>query len=297
MPELPEVETTKTSLEPLLGLRLVNVTVYQPSLRWAVPDDLLELIGLTLNHLSRRSKYIIADFEGKQMLWHLGMSGSFRLCEPNTTLRKHDHVVFDFGDIHLRYHDPRRFGCLLWLDETHQQKLLDPLGPEPLSDDFNADYLFEKLKNKQVAIKVALMDNHIVVGVGNIYATECLFNTGIHPAQPANSLSQAQVTALVAEIKKVLAHAIQLGGSTLRDYTNASGENGYFQQTLLAYGRVGEMCVNCETPIENIKLGQRASAFCPQCQPFKKVKIKTTATTSTKKANRVSTKKSKGATK
>ena len=297
MPELPEVETTKTSLEPLLGLRLVNVTVYQPSLRWAVPDDLSQLIGLTLNHLSRRSKYIIADFEGKQMLWHLGMSGSFRLCEPNTKLRKHDHVIFDFGDIHLRYHDPRRFGCLLWLDQTHQEKLLDSLGPEPLSDNFSANYLFEKLKNKQVAIKVALMDNHVVVGVGNIYATECLFNTGIHPAQRANSLSQAQVTALVAEIKKVLAHAIQLGGSTLRDYSNASGENGYFQQTLLAYGRVGEMCVNCETPIENIKLGQRASAFCPQCQPFKKVKIKTTATTSTKKANRVSTKKSKGATK
>lgn len=297
MPELPEVETTKTSLEPLLGLRLVNVTVYQPSLRWAVPDDLSQLIGLTLNHLSRRSKYIIADFEGKQMLWHLGMSGSFRLCESNTKLRKHDHVVFDFGDIHLRYHDPRRFGCLLWLDQTHQEKLLDSLGPEPLSDNFSANYLFEKLKNKQVAIKVALMDNHVVVGVGNIYATECLFNTGIHPAQRANSLSQAQVTALVAEIKKVLAHAIQLGGSTLRDYSNASGENGYFQQTLLAYGRVGEMCVNCETPIENIKLGQRASAFCPQCQPFKKVKIKTTATKSTKKANRVSTKKSKGATK
>lgn len=297
MPELPEVETTKTSLEPLLGLRLVNVTVYQPSLRWAVPDDLSQLIGLTLNHLSRRSKYIIADFEGKQMLWHLGMSGSFRLCESNTKLRKHDHVIFDFGDIHLRYHDPRRFGCLLWLDQTHQEKLLDSLGPEPLSDNFSANYLFEKLKNKQVAIKVALMDNHVVVGVGNIYATECLFNTGIHPAQRANSLSQAQVTALVAEIKKVLAHAIQLGGSTLRDYSNASGENGYFQQTLLAYGRVGEMCVNCETPIENIKLGQRASAFCPQCQPFKKVKIKTTATTSTKKANRVSTKKSKGATK
>lgn len=297
MPELPEVETTKTSLEPLLGLRLVNVTVYQPSLRWAVPDDLSQLIGLTLNHLSRRSKYIIADFEGKQMLWHLGMSGSFRLCESNTKLRKHDHVVFDFGDIHLRYHDPRRFGCLLWLDQTHQEKLLDSLGSEPLSDNFSANYLFEKLKNKQVAIKVALMDNHVVVGVGNIYATECLFNTGIHPAQRANSLSQAQVTALVAEIKKVLAHAIQLGGSTLRDYSNASGENGYFQQTLLAYGRVGEMCVNCETPIENIKLGQRASAFCPQCQPFKKVKIKTTATTSTKKANRVSTKKSKGATK
>lgn len=267
MPELPEVETTKNSLEPLLGAQVKHVTVHNASLRWMIPEDLHLLQNTRLHRLERRSKYIIADFGEKKMLWHLGMSGSFRLCEPTDPLRKHDHVVFDFGDIHLRYHDPRRFGCILWLDEQTQQKLLQPLGPEPLSEDFDADYLADKLKNKHIAIKVALMDNHVVVGVGNIYATESLFNVGIHPAQPASTLTHAQIKQLVIEIKRILKHAIDLGGSTLRDYSNAMGENGYFQQTLLAYGRAGEMCVNCETPLENLKLGQRASVFCPQCQP------------------------------
>ena len=173
----------------------------------------------------------------------------------------------------LRYHDPRRFGCILWLDEYSQTKLIDTLGPEPLSEAFHADYLFNRFKTKNTAIKVAMMDNHIVVGVGNIYATESLFNLGIHPAQPASSLTFQQVEKMVIEIKRILKQAIDLGGSTLRDYSNAMGENGYFQQTLLAYGRAGEMCVNCETTLENLKLGQRASVFCPQCQALKQVKI------------------------
>lgn len=207
------------------------------------------------------------------MLWHLGMSGSFRLCETTEELRKHDHLIIQFDDIELRYHDPRRFGCILWLDAQSQSKLIDTLGPEPLSENFNSQYLFEKLKNKNVGTKVAIMDNHVVVGVGNIYATESLFNMGIHPAQPASTLSLAQIEKLVLEIKRILKQAIDLGGSTLRDYTNAMGENGYFQQTLLAYGRAGEMCVNCETTLENIKLGQRASVFCPECQPLKKMQL------------------------
>lgn len=273
MPELPEVETTKTSLLPLLEQRVHAVQVRQSSLRWPIPDDLQKLVGQKLLNLTRRSKYILAQFEQDSMLWHLGMSGSFRLCEPEAELRKHDHLIIQFDDIQLRYHDPRRFGCILWLDENSQSKLIDPLGPEPLSDAFNTDYLFQKLKNKNVGIKVAIMDNHVVVGVGNIYATESLFNLGIHPAQPASSLSLAQVEKLVIEIKRILKQAIDLGGSTLRDYSNAMGENGYFQQTLLAYGRAGEMCVNCETTLENLKLGQRASVFCPECQPLKKVKL------------------------
>ncbi|MCH4246773.1 MAG: bifunctional DNA-formamidopyrimidine glycosylase/DNA-(apurinic or apyrimidinic site) lyase [Acinetobacter populi] len=272
MPELPEVETTKVSLSPLIGQTVKQVTVRNASLRWAVPDDLNQLVNHQLRSLQRRSKYIIADFGEQQMLWHLGMSGSFRICQPEEELRKHDHVIFDFGEQQLRYHDPRRFGCLLWLDNNTQSKLLNPLGPEPLSEVFNPDYLFKKLQNKHVAIKVALMDNHVVVGVGNIYATESLFNTGIHPAQPASSLSRKQIEKLVIEIKRILKQAIDLGGSTLRDYSNAMGENGYFQQTLLAYGRAGEMCINCETLLENLKLGQRASVFCPQCQPLKKIK-------------------------
>ena len=273
MPELPEVETTKTSLLPLLDQKVIDIQVNNSSLRWPIPEDIQKLKGQKLLKLSRRSKYILAEFEHDTMLWHLGMSGSFRLCEKDTDLRKHDHLIIRFEDDELRYHDPRRFGCILWLDASSQIKLIDTLGPEPLSEEFNAQYLATKLKNKNIAIKVAIMDNHIVVGVGNIYATESLFNLGIHPAQPASSLSTDQIEKLVIEIKRILKQAIDLGGSTLRDYTNAMGENGYFQQTLLAYGRAGEMCINCETTLENLKLGQRASVFCPQCQPLKKVKI------------------------
>ncbi len=273
MPELPEVETTKTSLLPLLDQTVQSVQIYQSSLRWPIPDDISKLVGQKLIQLTRRSKYILAEFENDTMLWHLGMSGSFRLCEPTDELRKHDHLVIHFEDFELRYHDPRRFGCILWLDDYSQTKLIDTLGPEPLSDAFNADYLADKFKNKNVGAKVAIMDNHIVVGVGNIYATESLFNLGIHPAQPASTLSRDQIERFVIEVKRILKQAIDLGGSTLRDYTNAMGENGYFQQTLLAYGRAGEMCINSETTLENIKLGQRASVFCPQCQPLKKSKI------------------------
>ena len=275
MPELPEVETTKTSLLPLIEQKVISVEVRQSSLRWPIPEDIQKLTGQKLLKLTRRSKYILAEFEHDSMLWHLGMSGSFRLCEPHTELRKHDHLIIQFEDIELRYHDPRRFGCILWLDQNAQTKLIDTLGPEPLSDAFNADYLASKFKKKNVAAKVAIMDNHMVVGVGNIYATESLFNLGIHPAQPASSLSMQQIEKLVIEIKRILKQAIDLGGSTLRDYSNAMGENGYFQQTLLAYGRAGEMCVNCETTLENLKLGQRASVFCPQCQPLKNVKMLT----------------------
>jgi formamidopyrimidine-DNA glycosylase len=273
MPELPEVETTKTSLNPLLNQRVQAVRVFNPSLRWAIPNDIEKLIGQQLTQLTRRSKYILAHFEQDQMLWHLGMSGSFRLCQQSDEVRKHDHLIIDFEDVQLRYHDPRRFGCILWLDQANQSKLIDTLGPEPLSEDFNATYLAEKLNKKNVAIKVALMDNHVVVGVGNIYATESLFNIGVHPAQPASTLTKSQIKNLVVEVKRILKQAIDLGGSTLRDYSNAKGENGYFQQTLLAYGRAGEMCVNCETTLENLKLGQRASVFCPQCQKLKLQKV------------------------
>ncbi|TCB52767.1 bifunctional DNA-formamidopyrimidine glycosylase/DNA-(apurinic or apyrimidinic site) lyase [Acinetobacter sp. ANC 4779] len=275
MPELPEVETTKTSLLPLIDQKVNSIQVRESRLRWPIPNDIQKLQGQKLVRLTRRSKYILAQFEQDSMLWHLGMSGSFRLCDANTELRKHDHLIIQFEGIELRYHDPRRFGCILWLDPDSQSKLIDTLGPEPLSEAFNADYLAEKFKKKNVAAKVAIMDNHIVVGVGNIYATESLFNLGIHPAQPASSLTRLQIEKLVIEVKRILKQAIDLGGSTLRDYTNAMGENGYFQQTLLAYGRAGEMCVNCETTLENLKLGQRASVFCPQCQPLKKVKIAT----------------------
>ncbi|MFW1943130.1 bifunctional DNA-formamidopyrimidine glycosylase/DNA-(apurinic or apyrimidinic site) lyase [Acinetobacter guillouiae] len=269
MPELPEVETTKASLLPLIDQKVLHVQVRESRLRWPIPEDIQQLQGQKLVRLTRRSKYILAEFETHSMLWHLGMSGSFRICDEHEALRKHDHLIIQFEDTQLRYHDPRRFGCIIWLNEESRTKLIDTLGPEPLSDEFHAEYLAEKFKNKNVGTKVAIMDNHIVVGVGNIYATESLFNLGIHPAQPASSLTKAQIQKLVIEIKRILKQAIDLGGSTLRDYSNAMGENGYFQQTLLAYGRAGEMCINCETTLENLKLGQRASVFCPQCQPLK----------------------------
>ena len=269
MPELPEVETTKTSLLPLIDQKVLHVQVRESRLRWPIPEDIQQLQGQKLVRLTRRSKYILAEFETHSMLWHLGMSGSFRICDEHEALRKHDHLIIQFEDTQLRYHDPRRFGCIIWLNEESQTKLIDTLGPETLSDEFHAEYLAEKFNNKNVGTKVAIMDNHIVVGVGNIYATESLFNLGIHPAQPASSLTKAQIQKLVIEIKRILKQAIDLGGSTLRDYSNAMGENGYFQQTLLAYGRAGEMCINCETTLENLKLGQRASVFCPQCQPLK----------------------------
>ena len=157
MPELPEVETTKTSLLPLLNEKVLKVQVFQSSLRWPIPSDIQKLVGQKLLKLSRRSKYILAEFEHDTMLWHLGMSGSFRICDGHEALRKHDHLVIQFEDLQLRYHDPRRFGCILWLDANSQTKLIDTLGPEPLSDAFNADYLFNKFKKKQTGIKVSVV--------------------------------------------------------------------------------------------------------------------------------------------
>ncbi len=272
MPELPEVETTKNSLLPLIGQRVSTVQVIQPRLRWPVPDSLTLLQGMTLTTLERRAKYILAHFTDDDatapviLLLHLGMSGSLTLTDASRTLRKHDHVVIRFESEELRYHDPRRFGAMLWLDDD-SRTLLAKLAPEPLSDEFNAEYLAAKIGHKNIAIKNAIMDNHIVVGVGNIYATEALFHCAIHPLRPAKSLSATEVTALTAEIKRILQQAIALGGSTLRDYVNGRGENGYFQQTLDVYGRAKLPCNQCQTLIETVKIGQRASAYCPKCQP------------------------------
>lgn len=270
MPELPEVETTKNSLAPLIGQKVKTVVVHQSSLRWPVPSDLDRLNGQTLLRLERRAKYILAYFgqagiENHIALLHLGMSGSLTLVEPEREKRKHDHVIISFEQIQLRYHDPRRFGSILWLNE-YTQSLLSKLAPEPLTDDFNADYLWQKIQNKSAAIKTVIMDNHIVVGVGNIYATEALFHTYIHPLRPAKSLTMLEVAALTDEIKRILTAAIALGGSSLKDYVNGLGENGYFQQTLDVYGRAKEPCHRCHTLIETVRIGQRASAFCPHCQ-------------------------------
>lgn len=311
MPELPEVETTKTSLTPLLGQQVVDVKVFQPKLRWSMPDDLNQLVDYTLDSVERRAKYLILNFipltsvntnasiqpnslAPRQLLIHLGMSGSLQQHSHGTDKRKHDHLVVTFSgadnsQTQLHYYDPRRFGSVLWFKD-YGHKLLDHLGPEPLSADFTADYLYHliqrsdnpnqtldnnianKTNSKQPikrAIKSVIMEQQVVVGVGNIYATESLYLSGIHPATPANEVSYEQIVILVEHIKAILKKAITLGGSTLRDFTVASGQTGYFQQTLNVYGRQGEDCPHCDTLLENIKLNGRASVFCPNCQPTK----------------------------
>ncbi len=308
MPELPEVETTKTSLKPLSGQNLTAVQVFQPKLRWPMPNDLNVLVGYILQNIERRAKYLILSFVPtaellksaqtlsddaalqykRQLIIHLGMSGSLQQYPIDTEKRKHDHLVMTFSasdgpQIQLHYHDPRRFGAVLWYAD-YSDKLLNHLGPEPLSQDFTADYLYhliqrttdnlstqaKKTKRKPIArpIKSVIMEQQIVVGVGNIYATESLYLAGIHPATPAHQLSHEQIVILVDHIKNILQKAIELGGSTLRDFTVASGQTGYFQQTLNVYGRQGESCPSCNTPLDNIKLNGRASVYCSNCQPI-----------------------------
>ncbi len=292
MPELPEVETTKTSLEPLLGQTLTRVQVFQPKLRWAVPDNLANLNGYQLKSVDRRAKYLLLTFikkdaEPLKLIVHLGMSGSLQQLPMETEKRKHDHVILTFSDNlgnqnALHYHDPRRFGAMLWHHEYHD-KLLTHLGVEPLSKAFNANYLYQLIQKTCPSnlairntkkpqpmtkpIKAVIMEQQVVVGVGNIYATESLFLANIHPSTPANQLSFDQIATLTAHIKAILSRAIDLGGSTLRDFTVANGQTGYFQQTLNVYGKQGQPCPNCQTPLENVKITGRASVFCPNCQP------------------------------
>ena len=294
MPELPEVETTKTSLKPLLGQKVAAVQVFQPKLRWQMPDDLNRLVGYRLHTVERRAKYLIATFSTTdeitqallthQLIIHLGMSGSLQQHAYASEKRKHDHLLLIFQDAsgiqtQLHYHDPRRFGAVLW-HQDYSAKLLNHLGPEPLSSAFSTDYLYaiiqrsadiqqgSKKRPITKAIKSVIMEQQIVVGVGNIYATESLYLAGIHPATPANQLTYEQIDLLVQHIKVILDKAIALGGSTLRDFTVASGQTGYFQQTLNVYGKQGQACPHCATTLENIKLNGRASVYCPSCQPL-----------------------------
>ncbi len=268
MPELPEVETTKRGIEPYLsGHTISDVIVRQPSLRWPVEDAILNLKGQVIRSLERRSKYILVHTDIGTATWHLGMSGSLRLVEPGTEPRKHDHIDWRLssGKI-LRYHDPRRFGALLWTANGDEFTHLSHLGPEPLTDDFDLDYLFNKSRGKTQAVKTFLMDGRVVVGVGNIYANESLFLAGIRPTTPAGKISKTRYQRLIPIIKQVLDQAITQGGTTLRDFVGSDGQPGYFAQQLLVYGRGGEDCKTCDTRLKEIKLGQRATVYCPKCQ-------------------------------
>ncbi len=271
MPELPEVETTRRGIEPhVAGRHIESVTVRDPRLRWPVRDDLAEfLAGRPVEAVERRAKYLLLRLDhGERVLIHLGMSGSLRLDDPANPPRKHDHVEWrlDTGKA-LRLHDPRRFGAVLTdrIDAPHER--LASLGPEPLDAVFDGPYLAERLAGRRVAIKQAIMNAAIVVGVGNIYASEALFLAGIHPCRPAGSLGPKECAALAEAIRQVLTAAIEQGGTTLRDFLAPSGAPGYFRQTLNVYERGDAPCRRCGEPIERIVLGQRSTWFCPACQP------------------------------
>ncbi|WFM70885.1 bifunctional DNA-formamidopyrimidine glycosylase/DNA-(apurinic or apyrimidinic site) lyase [Halomonas sp. CKK8] len=273
MPELPEVETTRRGIAPHVeGREITEVIVRQARLRVPVPADLVErLVGARIGDLARRAKYLLVPLEGEApgtLLWHLGMSGSLRIARLGELPKKHDHLdlVLDDGAI-LRYHDPRRFGFVDWLaGSTEQDARLARLGPEPLSEAFDGERLFARSRGRRLAVKPFLMDNAVVVGVGNIYAAEALFLAGIDPRRAAGRISRERYDRLAAAVREVLAAAITQGGTTLRDFVGGTGEPGYFKQRLNVYGRDGQACRRCGAELRLVTLGQRASVFCGHCQ-------------------------------
>lgn len=274
MPELPEVEVTRLGLLPVEGAMIEQVTIRHHGLRWPIPQDLpSHLQGQRILKLTRRAKYILAEIGNSQvkgvLLLHLGMSGRLCLLERDFPAEKHDHFDIRFADGRvIRLRDPRRFGAVLWLNQDPMQHaLLRTLGPEPLESAFDAVYLHQQLGTRSAAIKTTIMDAHLVVGVGNIYASESLFRARIHPETPAKALTLTQCERLVQEIKATLSAALEAGGSSLRDFFGADGNPGYFQQTYYVYGRTGEPCRICQRPILTIRLGQRSTFYCQHCQP------------------------------
>ncbi|WP_263081660.1 bifunctional DNA-formamidopyrimidine glycosylase/DNA-(apurinic or apyrimidinic site) lyase [Endozoicomonas sp. Mp262] len=271
MPELPEVETTRRGIEPhIKGRTVKEVIVRQHRLRWPVPDDLSQhLAGATINNVRRRAKYLLLETAEGTLIVHLGMSGCLRvLNDPDQPVGKHDHVDIVLSDNQrLRYTDPRRFGAILWTEKPlWEHDLLKKLGPEPLSDDFTAQRLLMMSRGRTQAVKTFIMDNHVVVGVGNIYANEALFKAGIRPDRPCGKISQTRYERLVIAIRETLVKAIEQGGTTLRDFVGGDGKPGYFKQELAVYGRAGQNCVKCGNTITEIRLGNRSTCFCKRCQ-------------------------------
>ena len=269
MPELPEVETTRRGIEGhLTGRKLTGWTVRNPALRWPVevPEGLR---GQTIRAVGRRAKYLLLHLDAGALILHLGMSGSLRVLPADAPVLKHDHVdlLLDDGRM-LRFNDPRRFGSLLWQPvPVMEHWLLRGLGPEPLEASFSGAYLKTAARRRKVAVKNFIMDAHVVVGVGNIYANEALFMAGIRPSMRAQRVTLARYQQLAAAIRDVLESAIAMGGTTLRDFVNQDGQPGYFRQSLYVYGRQGEPCRVCGTRLKGLRIGQRATVFCPKCQP------------------------------
>ena len=272
MPELPEVETTLLGLKPhILQQTILAVTIRQHQLRWPISPELSTVvIGQTIQTLQRRGKYILLGLQTGSLLVHLGMSGRFCIIPTATTPGKHDHVDIQMStQTVLRYTDPRRFGAMIWIPGSTplDHPLLNKLGMEPFDPEFNGHYLWQKAQTKKMPLKAFIMDQHIVVGVGNIYATEALFTTGLHPALPAKRITPSQMDALAKAIQTLLNHAIQAGGTSLKDFLQTDGKPGYFKFQLQIYDRAGQPCPICETSLEKMLIGQRSSVFCKNCQP------------------------------
>ncbi|MGR5261134.1 bifunctional DNA-formamidopyrimidine glycosylase/DNA-(apurinic or apyrimidinic site) lyase [Vibrio astriarenae] len=269
MPELPEVEVSRLGITPhLQGQSIAKFTFRAPKLRWDIPQkELKQLEGQVITQISRRAKYLLIETPKGTAIVHLGMSGSLRVLDADFPAAKHDHVDLQLsnGKI-LRYNDPRRFGAWLWCEKGESHPVLENIGPEPLSDEFNADYILRKAKGKRTAIKSFIMDNKYVVGVGNIYANEALFSAKISPLRPASQLSLLEWQRFVNEIKKVLYRAIEQGGTTLNDFSRPDGKPGYFAQELNVYGRAGEPCLQCGSVIKEEKIAQRNTFYCDRCQ-------------------------------
>ena len=268
MPELPEVEVTLRGIAPRLTGRLITgVDVREPRLRWRVQRSVARLVGRKISALRRRGKYLLLDCGDGHLILHLGMSGSLRLLQPATPPQNHDHFDLECGDLVLRLRDPRRFGAVLWTDQSPESHpLLRHLGVEPLTRSFNGKRLHALTRGLRASIKQTLMDGRRIVGIGNIYASESLFLASIHPATRAGRLSLERCMRLAAAIKKTLRDAIRAGGSSLRDFVGSDGKPGYFQQRYWVYDRAGEPCRRCGTPIRRLMQGQRASFYCPSCQ-------------------------------
>ena len=270
MPELPEVETTRRGIEPyVVGKTVTRLIVRNPNLRWRVPAKLTKkLPGQKIQSVVRRGKYLLLSTAAGTVILHLGMSGSLRVIAGTHPPDKYDHVDIVLNDGNcLRLRDPRRFGALLWTrDDPLRHKLLRDLGPEPLAPDFSGDYLYGKLHGRQRGIRDALLDGRLIAGIGNIYANEALFTAGIRPARRSGKITRAQFARLAHAIRATLNRAIRAGGTTLRDFRNGHGEPGYFQLALNVYGRAGEPCRNCHTPVRAKRQGQRTAFYCPKCQ-------------------------------
>lgn len=270
MPELPEVETTLNGIKPfVLNKKITDVIIRHYGLRWPIEKNIKKhLTGRIITSVTRRGKYLLLGTPAGTLIIHLGMSGSLRILTEHATPKKHDHIdlVFDKGCC-LRLTDPRRFGAFIWTNnDALSHPLLSHLGPEPLTSNFSGKYLWKRAQKRKVPIKSFIMDSKVVVGVGNIYATEALFEAGIHPEKLAGTVSLLEYSLLVKNIKQTLKSAIKKGGTTLKDFLNSHGEKGYFSLQLKAYGRGEKPCLRCGTTLEEIRLGQRSTVFCPTCQ-------------------------------